>query len=84
LSKSLRAIHAGMVNTEFSKIRFKGDQNKIDKVYEGIKSLIAKIILFMVCLPEHITIADLTILPTAQANSKIINRKYELSLTILA
>ena len=72
-------INPGMVNTEFSKIRFKGDIKKAKKVYEGIIPLVAKdianAILFMISVPEHVTIADLTILPTAQANSSIVNRK---------
>tara|TARA_B100001059_G_scaffold183475_1_gene184868 strand:- start:15238 stop:16002 length:765 start_codon:yes stop_codon:yes gene_type:complete len=72
-------INPGMVNTEFSKIRFKGDLKKAKEIYRGIKPLeaidIAETILFMITAPMHVTISDITILPTAQANSTTVNRK---------
>lgn len=72
------AIHPGMVSTEFSNIRFKGDSEKAQNVYKGFDPLqaedIADIIHFVVSRPYHVNIADLVVMPTAQANSGIVNR----------
>lgn len=72
------AIHPGMVSTEFSEVRFKGDKERAAKVYEGFSPLqpedIADIIHFVVSRPYHVNIADLIVLPTAQASSTIVNR----------
>jgi len=66
------------VETEFSEVRFKGDKEKSSLVYEGFDPLqaedIADTILFMVSRPAHVNIADLLILPTAQAASAIIKK----------
>ncbi len=72
------AINPGLVHTEFSQVRFKGDSEKAEKVYQGFKALqpedIADIIHFTVTRPYHVNIADLTVMPTAQASSTIINK----------
>lgn len=72
------AIHPGMVSTEFSNIRFKGDDEKAQNVYKGFQPLVAEdiadIIHFVVSRPYHVNIADLVVMPTAQANSGIVNR----------
>lgn len=72
------AIHPGLVETEFSEVRFKGDQTRAKNVYEGIEALTAKevadAIFYMAQVPEKVTIADLVILPTRQANAYINNR----------
>jgi len=72
------AIHPGLVETEFSNVRFKGDQEREAKVYQGIEALtpedVADAILYMANAPEKVTIADLVILPTRQANSYVNNR----------
>ncbi|GAA4110504.1 SDR family NAD(P)-dependent oxidoreductase [Aquimarina addita] len=72
------AIHPGLVETEFSNVRFKGDDTKADAVYKGFDPLtpedIAEIITFVVTRPYHVDIADLVVFPTAQANSTIINK----------
>ena len=66
-------INPGMVETEFSIIRFKGDKEKADNVYKGFTPLygydIADAILFAVTRPEHVCINDMIITATAQANS---------------
>ncbi len=71
-------IKPGAVNTEFSTVRFKGDKEKADKVYEGFKPLIAEdiaeIIYFVATRPAHVNIADLLVFPTAQASASLINR----------
>jgi 3-hydroxy acid dehydrogenase/malonic semialdehyde reductase len=71
-------VAPGLVETEFSLVRFKGDQGRAKGVYEGYDALqaqdIADLILFMATRPAHVNIADVLILPSAQANSTIINK----------
>lgn len=71
-------INPGLVETEFSKVRFKGDP-KASKVYDGYRALeakdIAEIIEFVINRPKHVNIADVLILPQDQATSSIINKK---------
>lgn len=73
------AVNPGLVQTEFSEVRFKGDTDKADNVYQGFQALkpedIADIIHFVITRPYHVNIADLTVLPTAQATSTIIDKK---------
>ncbi|MDC1081286.1 SDR family NAD(P)-dependent oxidoreductase [Flavobacteriaceae bacterium] len=73
------SVHPGLVETEFSEIRFKGDIDRAKSVYNQLHVLqaedIAKTIAFMVHAPEHVTIADITVLPTAQANATVLNKK---------
>ena len=72
------AINPGLVNTEFSKVRFKGDQERADNVYQGMDPLlgrdIAEIIAFVVTRPAHVNITDLMVLPTAQASATLVKR----------
>ena len=71
------AINPGLVETEFSQVRFKGD-TIADNVYKGYKALqpedIADIILFAITRPQHVSIADLLVFPTAQANSVTVKK----------
>lgn len=71
-------INPGLVETEFSQVRFKGDANAND-VYKGYKALqpedIAEIIYFAVSRPAHVNIADLLVFPTAQASSTIVKKR---------
>ena len=72
------AIHPGLVETEFSNVRFKGDSKKAQQVYQGYRPLtpedIADIIVFVVSRPYHVNIADLVVFPTAQATSTILHK----------
>lgn len=72
------AIHPGMVETEFSEVRFKGDTERASKVYQGFQPLkpedIADIIHFVVSRPYHVNIADLIVMSTAQASSTIVKK----------
>ncbi len=71
-------IHPGLVETEFSAVRFKGDMERAAKVYQGYQPLtaadIADVIWFALSRPAHVVIADLLILPTAQASVTVVNR----------
>ena len=73
------AVNPGLVETEFSDVRFKGDANRAKTVYQGYQALkaedIADIIHFVITRPYHVNIADLLVLPTAQASSTIVNKK---------
>src|SRR5690606_9565200 len=69
------AIHPGMVETEFSEVRFKGDKERAAKVYEDMEPLIAEDIAeavwFAASRPKHVNINDMLIMPTAQASASI-------------
>jgi hypothetical protein len=75
------SVAPGMVETEFSIVRFHGDTQKANKVYEGFKPLcaddIADTILYIVTRPSHVCINEILIMPTAQANATIVNRKID-------
>ena len=72
-------INPGMVATEFSEVRFKGDTQKATKIYQGFTPLqakdIAEIIWFTVTRPAHVNIADLTVMALDQASSTVVNKK---------
>jgi len=67
------ALHPGAAETEFSKVRFKGDEETAGKIYDGYKALaaedIANVCFYCATLPPHVCINDLVITCTAQANS---------------
>jgi 3-hydroxy acid dehydrogenase / malonic semialdehyde reductase len=73
------SIAPGAVYTEFSTVRFKGDKNRADKIYEGITPLtaedISEIILFVITRPLHVNLDDILVTPTDQAYSRDFNRK---------
>jgi 3-hydroxy acid dehydrogenase / malonic semialdehyde reductase len=72
------AIHPGAVETEFSIVRFKGDETSAKKIYEGYQPLtgedVASVIYYTATLPPHVCINDLVLTPTQQANSYHLNR----------
>lgn len=69
------SVSPGMVDTEFSKVRFGGDQAKADAVYQGFTPLyaedVADAIYYLASLPKHVNVNDLVMTCTAQANSYI-------------
>lgn len=73
------AIHPGAAETEFSMVRFKGDEALAKSVYQGFKPLVgedvAQVAYYCTTLPEHVCINDLVLTCTAQANSFYFNRK---------
>ena len=72
-------IAPGAVETEFSMVRFKGDEEKADNVYKGFEPLhpedIAEVSWFVTTLPTHVNINDLTIMPTAQASAAVFHKE---------
>ena len=72
------AINPGLVETEFSEVRFKGDK-KADAVYKGYKALqaedVAEVIHFAISRPPHVNIADVLMFCTAQASSTILKKE---------
>ena len=73
------SINPGLVETEFSIVRFHGDKEKAKIPYKGLKPLVGKdianVIWFAVNLPEHVNINDLVLTATAQANSFYLNKE---------
>ena len=72
------AIHPGLVETNFSNVRFKGDKKRAKKVYTGLKPLtpedVANSISYMINTPSHVNIADLTVMPTDQAGAYVLKK----------
>jgi len=72
-------IQPGMVETNFSVVRFRGDDEKAAKVYEGIKPLtaedIADIVLYTAAVPAHVQICEVTVTATHQATGGVVYKK---------
>jgi NADP-dependent 3-hydroxy acid dehydrogenase YdfG len=72
-------VRPGLLETEFSLVRFKGDKKKAKDTYAGLTPLsaedIAEVIYFVLTRPPHVCINDIEVTPTAQANSYYTNRK---------
>lgn len=73
------SINPGLVDTEFSLVRFKGDGDRAANVYKGMKPLtgedIADIMLYVLQAPAHVVLADITVFPTAQASAAVVRRE---------
>ena len=73
------AVNPGLVQTNFSEVRFKGDSERAEKVYQNFEPLqpedVAQVIHFTISRPPHVNIADLTMMCTAQASSTIVNKE---------
>jgi len=72
-------VNPGAVETEFSVVRFKGDEARADTVYKGFEPLraedVADVIQFMVTRPPHVNIAEILLLPAAQGAAAAIRRE---------
>ena len=72
-------INPGLVETNFSMVRFKDDQKRSNLVYSGLNPLvgedIAKVISYVINCPENVNISDITVLAKSQASSTVLNRK---------
>lgn len=72
-------IDPGLVNTNFSTIRFHGDKERADNVYKGMQPLagkdIAEIALFIASRPAHVNLAEAIVFPAAQASATIVHRE---------
>ena len=73
------SVAPGMVDTEFSTVRFKGDSKTADETYNGFVPLyaqdIAEVIQFVVSRPAHVNIHDILVMPSAQATATIIKKE---------
>jgi len=72
-------VDPGLVETEFSQVRFYGDKGRAKKVYEGYQPLrgtdIADAVVWIASRPEHVQIAEIIIFPAAQASSMVVHKK---------
>ena len=72
-------IAPGAANTEFSIVRFKGDQDRADKVYNGFTPLssddVADAVYYVTTLPDHVNVNDLVLMPTDQASAVNIHKE---------
>ena len=72
------SVSPGLVDTEFSEVRFHGDKKKAENVYRNLKPLsaedIAEIIFFVANRPPHVNILDTIVLPVAQSSATIVHR----------
>lgn len=75
------SVDPGLVETEFSKVRFHGDEERAQKVYRGIQALtaadIADAIHYVITAPPHVNVINLQIMPTAQRNVYVVERDEE-------
>ena len=74
-------VKPGLVNTNFSTVRFGGDRARADKVYQGVKPLvgedIAEVVYFAAAAPEHVQIAEVLVYATNQASATQVYREDE-------
>lgn len=75
------AVDPGFVETEFSVVRFHGDQERAARVYDGFRPLgpedVADAVAYVVGVPPHVNVLDLVVVPTAQRNVYVVDRGSE-------
>ena len=71
-------VDPGLVQTEFSKVRFHGDEERADAVYRGTRPLtpadVAEVVLFCATRPPHVSVAEVVLLSTDQASATAVHR----------
>jgi NADP-dependent 3-hydroxy acid dehydrogenase YdfG len=72
-------VDPGLVQTEFSIVRFRGNDERAKNVYKGLQPLtpedIADAVVYCATRPPHVQIAEMIVLPTAQASTTLVHRK---------
>ncbi|MDJ0689488.1 MAG: SDR family oxidoreductase [Xenococcaceae cyanobacterium MO_188.B32] len=73
------SVDPGLVETEFSQVRFRGDNRRAAKVYQGMNPLtaedVAEIVLFCATRPPHVNLSEILVLPTDQSSATMVDRK---------
>jgi 3-hydroxy acid dehydrogenase / malonic semialdehyde reductase len=73
------SVDPGMVETEFSEVRFHGDRDRAKQVYQGVTPLtpddVADVIFFCVTRPAHVNINEVILMPVDQASATLVNRR---------
>lgn len=73
------SVDPGMVETEFSEVRFHGDSDRAKKVYQGVTPLtpddVADVVFFCVTRPSHVNINEVVLMPVDQASATLVNRR---------
>ena len=73
------SINPGMVETEFSLVRFKGDEERSEKVYKNVEPLkpedVADVILYCLNCPQHMNLHEVVVMPSAQATVRMMRKK---------
>lgn len=72
-------VDPGLVETEFSEVRFRGDRDRAKTVYQGLQPLtgkdVAEVVLFCATRPPHVNLNEIIVMPTDQASATLINRR---------
>ena len=73
------SVDPGLVETEFSSVRFRGDNDRATKVYQGLTPLsaddVADVVLFCATRPPHVNISDVLLVPTDQSSATMVHRR---------
>ena len=73
------SVDPGLVETEFSQVRFRGDDGRAEKVYQGMTPLtgedIAEVVLFCANRPPHVNLSEILVIPTDQSSATMVARK---------
>jgi len=72
-------VDPGLVNTEFSRVRFHGDQDRADQTYRGMTPLagadVAASVLWVAQQPAHVNVAEVLLFPADQASATVVHRR---------
>lgn len=72
------AVDPGLVETEFSQVRFRGDTQRAEQVYQGLTPLtpadVADVVAFCITRPAHVNVSEVLVLPTDQSGATLVHR----------